>query len=113
MYHVKITNIAEEGIFSTVKCISFDLKANKAANNLLDEIEKNVILLRKNPYIFPLVSDEDLEEKGIRFVLIKNYMMFYFIEEDKKNVNIIRFLYGRRDWKNILKAEKQLAALTR
>ena len=31
--------------------------------------------------------------------------MFFIIDEDKKTVNVIRFLYGRRDWKNILKNE--------
>jgi hypothetical protein len=29
--------------------------------------------------------------------------MFFTIDEDEKMVNVIRFLYGRRDWKNILK----------
>ena len=34
--------------------------------------------------------------------------MFYTIDEDNKIVNIIRFIYGRRDWINILKkTEKQ------
>ena len=107
MYFVNITDIAEEDILSTLRYISVELKAPAAANNLLDEIEKNEILLEKNPYIFPLVSDENLAEKGIRFVLIKNYMMFFIIEEDKKNVNILRFLYGRRDWKNILEDEEK------
>jgi plasmid stabilization system protein ParE len=49
------------------------------------------------------VPDEYLAEKGIKFVMIKNYMMFYTINEDEKTVIVIRFLYGRRDWKNILK----------
>jgi len=31
--------------------------------------------------------------------------MFYTIDEKSKIVNIIRFLYNRRDWKNILKKE--------
>jgi hypothetical protein len=29
-------------------------------------------------------------------------MMFYKIDENEKKVHVIRFLYGRRDWKNIL-----------
>jgi len=37
---------------------------------------------------------------GFRFVMVKNYMIFYIVEE--KHINIIRFLYGHRDWINIL-----------
>jgi plasmid stabilization system protein ParE len=33
--------------------------------------------------------------------MVKNYMMFYIVEE--KQINIVRFLYGHRDWINILK----------
>jgi plasmid stabilization system protein ParE len=34
--------------------------------------------------------------------MVKNYMMFYTINEDEKTVDVISFLYGRRDWKRIL-----------
>ena len=103
MYLVNITDIAENDILSTVQYITDKLKAPKAANNLLDEIEKHEKKLEKTPKIYPLVSDNYLAEKGIRFVLIKKYMMFFTIDESKKIVSVIRFLYGRRDWQNILR----------
>jgi plasmid stabilization system protein ParE len=34
--------------------------------------------------------------------MVKNYMLFFIVSEDEKTVYVIRFLYGRRDWKNIL-----------
>ncbi|MCL2442713.1 MAG: type II toxin-antitoxin system RelE/ParE family toxin [Treponema sp.] len=110
MYFVNITDIAEEDILSTVQYIANELKAPKAANNLLDEIEKHEKILEKTPHIYPLVSDEYLAEKGVKFVLIKNYMMFFIINEKKKVVNVIRFLYGRRDWQNIIKLSYESVA---
>ena len=106
MYSVNITDIAEEEILSTVKYISGELKAPKAANNLLDEIEKHEKILEKTPNIYPKVPDDYLAVKGIRFVIIRNYLMFFTIDENEKKVNVIRFLYGRRDWKNLLKYEE-------
>ena len=103
MYSVNITDIAEEDILSTVKYISGELKAPKAANDLLDEIEKNEEILGKTPNVYPNVPDEYLAMKGLKFAIIKNFLMFFTVDEDAKMVNIIRFLYGRRDWKNILK----------
>ena len=110
MYYVNITDIAEDDILSTVQYIANELKSPKAANNLLDEIEKQERVLGKTPKIFPLVSDEYLAEKGVRFALIKNYMIFFIIIETKKTVNVIRFLYGRRDWQNIIKSIFEPAA---
>ena len=102
MYFVNITDIAEEEILATVRYISNELKAPIAANNLLDEIEKHEENLSKSPNMYPTVPDEYLAAKGLKFVIIKNYLMFFTVEEKEKTVNVIRFMYGRRDWKNIL-----------
>jgi plasmid stabilization system protein ParE len=104
MYSLSITDIAEEDILNTVTYIADVLKAPTAANNLLDEIEKHEKILENTPNIYPVVPDEYLAQNGLRFALIKNYLMFYTINEDEKVVTVIRFLYGRRDWKNILSA---------
>jgi plasmid stabilization system protein ParE len=106
MYSINITDIAEEDILNTVKYIADVLKAPIAANNLLDEIEKHEEILENTPNIYPFVPDEYLAQKGLKFTMIKNYLMFYTINEDEKMVTIIRFLYGRRDWKNILSAHE-------
>jgi toxin ParE1/3/4 len=70
---------------------------------LLDEIEKKEKTLEITPTIFPFVPDDYLARKRIKFLKIKNYMLFYIIDEDEETVTVIRFLYCRRDWKNILK----------
>ena len=102
MYFVNITDIAEEEILTTVRYISNELKAPIAANNLLDEIEKHEDNLLESPNMYPNVPDEYLASRGLKFVIIKSYLMFFIIEEENKTVNVIRFMYGRRDWKNIL-----------
>ena len=109
MYALHITEIAEEDILSAIKYIRSILKAPLAANNLLDEIEKHEAILENTPFIYPLVPDEYLASKKVRFLRIKNYLLFYTIHEDDKTVTVIRFLFGRRDWKNIVKSEKEEA----
>jgi len=102
-YSLNITDIAEEDILATVKYISNELKNPVAANNLLDDIEKHEKVLEKTPAIYPFVHDEHLAGKGLKYVIIKNFLLFYTIDKKSKIVNVIRFLYGRRDWKNILR----------
>ena len=103
MYFLNITEIAEEDILSSIKYISNVLKSPMAANNLLDDIEKQEEILEHTPNIYPFVPDEYLATNGLKFVMIKNYILFYTVNEDEETVTVIRFLYGRRDWKNILK----------
>jgi len=102
-YSLNITDIAEEDILSTVRYIAGVLKNPIAANNLLDEIERHEKILEATPGIYPSVHDEHLTEKGLKYVKIKNFLLFFTMDKKTKNVNIVRFLYGRRDWKNILK----------
>ena len=102
-YSVNITDLAEEDILATVKYISNALKNPIAANNLLDEIEKHEKKLEEMPNIYPFVNDEYLSQKGIKYVIIKNYLLFFTIDENNKIVNVIRFLYGRMNWQIILK----------
>ena len=106
MYSLNITDIAEEDILSAVRYISNVLKAPAAANNLLDEVEKHEEILATTPTMYPFVSDEYLAEKRLKFVTVKNYIMFYTVNEDEKTVTVIRFLHSRRDWKNILADER-------
>ena len=104
MYSLVITDIAEGDILDTVRYIADVLKAPVAANNLLDEIERHEEILESTPNIYPFVPDKYLAQRGLKFTRIKNYLLFYTINEDEKIVTVIRFLYARRDWKTILKA---------
>jgi plasmid stabilization system protein ParE len=102
MYSLHITDIAEKEILNTINYISDVLKAPIAANNLLDEVEKYEKILEDTPDIFSFVPDEYLRTRGIKYVMVKKYMMFFTVDEGEHKVDVIRFLYGRRDWKNIL-----------
>jgi plasmid stabilization system protein ParE len=102
MYTVYITDIAEEEMLTTAKYIADVLKTPMAANDLLDEIVKCENTLETTPNIFSFVPDKYLRAKGMKYIMINNYMVFYIINEDEKAIDVIRFLYSRRDWKRIL-----------
>jgi len=70
MYSLIITDIAEEDILNTVEYIADVLKAPAAANDLLDEIEGHEEILENTPNVYPLVPDEYLAQKGLKFIII-------------------------------------------
>ncbi len=49
----------------------------------------------------PFVPDEVLRNWGIRFVMVKEYYMFYTIRGN--TIYLVRFLHRRRDWFSILR----------
>jgi len=49
------------------------------------------------------VHDKLLASLGIRSIKIKNYLLFYNIEEENNTINVITFMYSKRDWANIIK----------
>ncbi len=106
MYTIKITRIAEEDLLEIIQYISEKLKSPIAASVLLDLIEQKKIILEASPYSCKMIDDEYFQRQAIRFLQVKNYMIFFRINNDMKEISIIRILYARRDWINILKENK-------
>jgi len=102
IYQVIISEPAEIDMVAIGLYISEELHSPEAAENLLDEIDRQLLSLEQMPKRFALVSDEELASKGIRTIPVKNYLVFYFIDEYSKTVTITRVLYGRRNWVYLL-----------
>jgi len=102
MYELRFSKIINEDIDSCYNYINDNLEAPMAAENLMKELYEKLNHIKKNPYSRPLVQDEYLASLGIRSIRVKNYLVFYYIE-DEKFINLITFMYGRRDWIKILK----------
>ena len=104
MYKLNFARHFQEDVKSTVNYIKNALQASDASEKIKDEIRKTYKNIKQNPLVYPVVPDDDLVSKGFRFVMVKNYMLFYTVEEEQ--INFIRFLYGRRNWVNILTETK-------
>jgi len=48
-----------------------------------------------------VVQEQPYAAMGVRKLLVENYIAFY-IDEEKYEVHILRILYNRREWQNIL-----------
>ena len=100
MYILKFSIYYKEDTKSSIRYIKHVLQNPVAAQRLKIEIEKTYTKIKQNPLIYPKVPVEHLAAKGYRFALIGNYMLFFKVKNNV--INIDRFLYGPRDWANIL-----------
>lgn len=101
-YNLVITKPAENDLADILQYISKDLSAPKAANDLLDDILKCYDNISLNPLMYALCDNDRLKSKNYRKAVIKNYIMFYRVDEEKQKIYIMRFIYGRRDYMNLL-----------
>ena len=102
-YEIIITATAETDLNSAVDYIEHVLLNPQAADDLLDEAEAKIADLALFPEKNPLISDPVLKAWGIRFAAVKNYLIFHTISHPEQRVQIIRFLYRKRDWTSILR----------
>ena len=103
MYSITITEPAEQDLNSAVDYFITVLKAPKAAQTLLDEIEDKMNFLSTNPLVYEIENDEYLHERNIRSVLVRSHLIFYIVKNNLEEVIILRILYARRNWLNILR----------
>ncbi len=101
-YEIKITESAENDLFKIGNYIAKELLELEIARKIVDEIGQAILSLEEMPLRNNLVDDERLALQGIRKLLINNYIVFYIVTEEDKIVTIIRILYGKRDWVNLI-----------
>lgn len=101
-YNILITEPAEEDLYEIGTYISKELLELEAAKKVISRIANGINSLEDMPLRNALVADERLAYKGIRKIVVGNYIVFYIVTEENKAVTIIRILYSRRDWLNLL-----------
>ena len=104
-YGIEITEAAQRDFENIYTYISDSLCNRKAATGLIDLFDKNIRTLADMPEGYPLANDEYLRNMGIRFISVKNYIIFYTVNITKQMVYVVRVLYGKRNWIDILQSE--------
>ena len=101
-YTVFLSEPAEQDISDIVFYISTQLLAPETADDMLDTFYNAMSSLVTMPKRHPLVDDVILANLGYRILPVKNYLVFYSVNDDCQEVNIERILYGKRDWQTLL-----------
>ena len=106
MNRIEITEPAERDLMEAVDYITHELGNPQAAMDLLVLTEKILNGLAAFPNRHALVGLEELAEQRVRWIPVGNYLAFYAVREAEKKVTVLRFLYGRRDWMNLIKPKE-------
>lgn len=96
-YFVNITNQADKQLQAIVKYIASELRAPQAALRLLEEIEKAASSLSQFPQRISLTEEEPWRSLGIHKMPVKNFLVYFWIDEENSKVQVTAIIYGKRD----------------
>jgi len=102
IFEIKITDEARHDLEKIYDYISLELKNDIAAKKLIRKIRDSIIRLREFPYMSELLKDEILRKKGYRKIVIDNYIVIYKVNKDEKSVIIVRIIYNRRQYQDLI-----------
>lgn len=88
---------ARQDLQDIYEYITYTLLAPDAAKNTTNKIMDAVHGLENMPERNPLYKDEPWHSQGVRFVPVKNYLVFYTINTQTDTVSVARIMYGARD----------------
>ena len=97
-FTVRLLRAAEEDLNDIIEYIAADNPSAAAA--VLDRIENDLRLLSQQPQLGRIPEEEDLVRMGYRFLIVRDYLIFYTLEE--RAVLVHRIVHGARDYLRLL-----------
>lgn len=102
IYQVEITKYAKRQIKDIAKYVKIKLKNPDAAKKLLNDLQTSILSLKDMPHRFSLTDEEPWYSEEIRKMPVKNYLVYFWIDEIKKIVYITAVIYSLREQKRQL-----------
>lgn len=102
-YKVEYLPIAKQDMVEIVNYISHTLNNPNAATRLAEEMVKKADSLSDFPYLCPSYTPIRSLSHDYRKLIVKNYIMFYWVSEESKTITIARVIYAKRDFAALLK----------
>lgn len=96
-YTVKITRHAEESLREIARYIAYDLLEPQTAVQLIEKLHDAAGSLSQMPERIMLTPEGPWHSQGIHRMLVKNYYVYFWIDEDAALVQITDVIYARSD----------------
>ena len=92
-YKVRITKQAKEHLILIRVYISTELKQPTIAKEIIRVLKAEIYSLEYMPHRIRCIDEEPWRDLGFRKVKVKNYYLYFWINENKKEVDVIAIIY--------------------
>ena len=97
-YDVKLSIEAEKDLQNIIIYIKDKLKELAIAEGYAYLMKNEIASLKYNPQRYAIIDNKKIKDLKVRKLIIKNYIAFYRVNEEKNLVNVERILYGASNW---------------
>lgn len=73
-------------------------RSDQAAQRVLSEIRRHLLLLKRTPYMYP----EYFDRPAFRMLVIFRYLIFYKVNDSERAVEVRHILHGMREVARLL-----------
>jgi len=104
-YDLQISSRAKSDLRSIKKYLkanASDFTAEKVANGILEQAEK----LQKMPSANSLLAEISTEERTYRYTKKWKYKIIFYINEEKKTVNVVKIYHSSRNPDTLIEEAK-------
>ena len=99
-YNIEYSKESKQDLIGIKQYIKYNLQESEIAEKLISKIRKEINDWKDNPEIYTIIDDDIIRKLEIRKLIVDNYIIFYRIKDN--DIQIIRVMYGRRNWINLL-----------
>ena len=99
-YNIEYSMEAKQDLIDIKRYIKYNLQEPNTAQKLITKIKKEIDSLKDNPEMYSIIDDDIIKRFKIRKLVVDNYIVFYRINDE--NIQIVRVMYGRRNWITLL-----------
>ncbi len=96
-YSFSFTSIAAADLDETLNYISEELRNPIAAQSFLQKMETAISAIRTFPLSGSPVDNPYVKRNDIRKTMVGNYVLYYLPDHLKREIVILRIVYGQRD----------------
>ncbi len=96
-YRIRITRQAREHLLEIRRYIEKELLSPIAAKNTIAAIKAEIQSLSNMPGRVHLTPEEPWHSSGVRRSRVKNFYIYFWINEEGKTVQIMSVIYVKRD----------------
>ena len=96
-YKIKLTKQAKEHLTLIREYVATELKEPGIAKNMLELLKSAMRSLEIMPHRIKCIDEKPWQDLGFRKIRVKNYYIYFWIDNNKKEVQIIAVIYVKMD----------------
>ena len=97
-YKIEVTLTAQKDLHEIMEYITLKLYNLDAARRQVKRIRVAIDHAAENPYMYPVYYPEETLKHDYRKLPVDRYLVFYWVDEERKTITVARVLYGRRNY---------------